>query len=180
MQTFIISFLSLWCITSSVAQTTAYDDFKLEEQQIIFQKVIEKEEVNYQKLNDYYSSLPYVSNIEIKTNAINFVVKDIGVDYLKFQFSQVNTPLIMQSGKFSGKVSVSVREGRYRITFSEIQLTGEIVYKSIKEKENLTDYASRNSGTQLSPDWCRPNMLGLLGKAFTDKLEFKSDEDEQW
>ncbi|MEQ8359548.1 MAG: hypothetical protein RH860_08675 [Cytophagales bacterium] len=179
MQASIIFLLSLLSV-ASVAQTTAYDDFKLEEQQIIFQKVIEKEGVNYQKLNDYYSSLPYVSNIEVKTNAINFVVKDIEVDYLKFQFSQVNTPLIMQSGKFSGKVSVSVRDGRYRVTFKEIQLTGEIVYKSIKEKENLTDYASRNSGTQLSPDWCRPNMLGLLAKAFTDKLEFKSDEDEEW
>ncbi len=179
MQTSIIFLLSLLSLTSA-AQTTAYDDFKLEEQQIIFQKVIEMEGVNYQKLNDYYSSLPYVSNIEVKTNDINFMVKDIEVDYLKFQFSQVNTPLIMQSGKFSGKVSVSVRDGRYRVTFQEIQLTGEIVYKSIKEKENLTDYASRNSGTQLSPDWCRPNMLGLLGKAFTDKLEFKSDEDEEW
>ncbi|MEQ9591676.1 MAG: hypothetical protein RLN86_03715 [Cyclobacteriaceae bacterium] len=179
MQASIIFLLSLLSLTSA-AQTTAYDDFKLEEQQIIFQKVIEKVGINYEKLNDYYSSLPYVSNIEVKTNAINFIVKDIEVDYLKFQFSQVNTPLIMQSGKFSGKVSVSVRDGRYRVTFQEIQLTGEIVYKSIKEKENLTDYASRNSGTQLSPDWCRPNMLGLLGKAFTDKLEFKSDEDEEW
>jgi hypothetical protein len=27
-------------------------------------------------------------------------------------------------------------------------------------------------------DWCRPNMLGLLDKAFNDKLELKSDDDD--
>lgn len=160
------------------AQTTSYEDFKLEEQEIIYQKVIEQEGISYEKLQKYYAELPYISNIAMKPNALTFDVKDIPVDYMKFQFSQVDTPLIMQSGKYSGKVSISIREGRYRITFNEIYLTGEIGYKSIKEKEKLTDYASRNSGTQLSPDWCRPNMLGLLDKAFTDKLEYKAKDDD--
>jgi hypothetical protein len=30
----------------------------------------------------------------------------------------------------------------------------------------------RTMGTILAQDWCRPNMLGLLDQAFTDKLQF--------
>jgi hypothetical protein len=46
----------------------------------------------------------------------------------------------------------------------------------ITEKDNLTRYATKNSGTVLAEDWCRPNMLGLLDKAFNDKLELKKAE----
>lgn len=158
---------------------TSYEDFKLVDQEIIYQRVFEEEDISYSQLEEYYKTLPYISNIEIKTNELRFDVSDLTVDYLKFQLSQVSTPLIMQTGKYSGKVSVGIKDGRYRITVSQLQVTGEIGYKSIKEKESLTSLACKNNGTQLSADWCKPNMLGLLGKAFADKLSLKH-ADNDW
>lgn len=164
--------------TALYSQGTAYANFKLSEQEIIYQKIFEKDSITSAKLADYYKTLPYVTNLEVKQDGIQFDVNDITVDYKKFQFSQVNTPLIIQTGKYSGKVSVSIKDGKYRVTIKSIQLTGNIVYKMITEKDNLTRYATKNSGTVLAEDWCRPNMLGLLDKAFADKLECKSTEDE--
>lgn len=79
-----------------------------------------------------------------------FNVNDLTVDYRKFQISQVSTPPIMQTGKYSGKVYIGVKEGKYRVTMKVIQVTGDIGYKKIVEKKSLTIYATRNSTTILS------------------------------
>lgn len=170
----------LVCNVSWAQNNTAYGNFKLADQEIIYQKVFEKDSITPAKLEAYYKTLPYVSNITTKADGVEFDVNDMTVDYKKFQFSQVATPAIIQTGKYSGKVSIGVKDGRYRVTVKSIQLTGDNVYKKITTKEPLTIYATKNNGTILHPDWCRPNQLGLLDKAFTDRLEYKAAEDNEW
>lgn len=172
---FVLAFIS----SNLFAQTASYGNFKLLEQEIIYQKVNTFDSVTVAKLEKYYKTLPYISNLETKADGLQFDINDVNVDYKKFQFTQVNTPSIIQTGKFSGKVTVGVKDGKYRITIKSIQLTGNLGYKMITEKDNLTRYASKNSGTVMAEDWCRPNMLGLLDKAFNDKLELKN-ADGDW
>ena len=151
---------------------TAYGNFKVEDQEIIYQKIFLQDSVSAAKLTEYYKSLPYLSNVEQSGDEVTFDMNDITVDYKKFQFTQVGTPNIIQTGKYSGKAAIGVKDGKYRITVSSIQLTGDIGYKKITAKESLTSFASKNSGTILSQDWCKPNMLGLLDQSLTDKLQF--------
>ena len=165
-------------VLSAFAQTTTYEDFKLADQEIIYQPVFQSEGVTYAKLEEYYKKSKNFSNIKISANEMTFNVSDLTVDYRKFQLSQVETPLILQTGKFSGQAAVSIREGRYRVTFKSIMVTGEIGYKSIKEKEPFTGLCSKSNGTQLSQDWLKPNHLGLLGKAFADAFELKATDDD--
>lgn len=173
--------VAVFIINQSWAQNnTAYGNFKLADQEIIYQKVFEQDSITPAKLETYYKTLPYVANLTAKSDGVEFDVNDMTVDYKKFQFSQVATPAIIQTGKYSGKVSVSVKDGRYRVTVKTIQLTGDNVYKKITAKEPLTTYATKNNGTILHPDWCRPNQLGLLDKAFTDRLQYKGSEDGDW
>ncbi|MEQ9415317.1 MAG: hypothetical protein RIF39_15895 [Cyclobacteriaceae bacterium] len=160
------------------SQVTEYEDFKLQDQEIIYQSVFQDESVTYAKLEEQYKKNKQFSSIKISASEIKFNVNDLTVDYLKFQFSQVQTPLILQTGKFSGQVSVAIRDGRYRVTFNKIMVTGEIGYKSIKEKEPLTGLCCKNNGTQLSQDWMKPNTLGLLGKALADNFELKATDDD--
>lgn len=165
-------------VCTAFAQTTTYEDFKLADQEIIYQQVFQSEGVTYAKLEEFYKKSKNFSNIKISANEMTFNVSDLTVDYLKFQFSQVETPLILQTGKFSGQAAVSIREGRYRVTFKSIMVTGEIGYKSIKEKEPFTGLCSKSNGTLLSQDWLKPNHLGLLGKAFADAFELKTTDDD--
>lgn len=158
------------------AQNTTYGNFKLVDQEIIYQKVTAQDSVTLQKLADYYKTLPYISNVELAGNEVRFNVNDLVVDYKKFQFTQVATPPIIQTGKYSGKAYVGVKDGRYRLTVQSLQVTGDIGYKKIQTKDNLTNYAAKNNGTVLAQDWCRPNMLGLLDQAFTDKLQYIEKE----
>jgi hypothetical protein len=153
-------------------QSTSYGNFKVSEQEIIYQKVVPLDSVSPSKLEAFYKTLPYVSNLKLKEQGVEFEVSDLTVDYKKFQFTQVATPPVIQTGKYSGSVDVSVKDGKYRITFHTIVLTGDIGYKKITAKEKLTSFACKNNGTVLAQDWCRPNMLGLLDQAFTDKLQY--------
>lgn len=165
---------------ATAQNTTSYGNFKLAEQEIIYQHVFEQDSLTPAKLETFYKTLPYVSNITIQTDGLAFEVNDMTVDYKKFQFSQVATPAIIQTGKYSGSVTIAIKDGRYRVTVKAIQLTGDNVYKKITTKENLTSYATKNNGTILHPDWCRPNQLGLLDKAFTDRLQYKDTSDNDW
>lgn len=175
-----LSLLLLTLISfGSIAQTTSFGNFKIVDQEIIYQKVFNQDSISAVALEKYYKTLPYVSNLEVTPDGVQFEVNDITVDYKKFQISQMNTPPIIQTGKFSGLISIGVKDGKYRITMKSILLTGDMVYKKITEKDKLTTYSTRNSATMLAPDWCRPNMLGLLDQAFTDKLQFKK-ADGDW
>ncbi|HOX82708.1 MAG TPA: hypothetical protein PLJ60_12370 [Chryseolinea sp.] len=152
------------------AQPTSYGNFKVADQEIIYQKISIADSITPAKLQAFYSALPYVSNIKMQQDGLAFDVTDIIVDYKKFQFSQVNLQPIMQTGKFSGTVVIGVKDGKYRLTLNAIQITGDMGYKKITTRDNLTNYACKNSGTVLSTDWCKPNMLGLLDQSFSDKL----------
>lgn len=165
------------------AQTTSYGNFKVDTQELIYQKIFTLEGVTIDSLMKFYSGLPYISNVTPETDGLTFDLNEIVVDYKKFGFSQVATPPVIQTGKYSGKVTVGVKDGRYRVTVRSIMFTGDVGYKKVTEKDKLTNYATRNNGTVISADWCKPNTLALLDKAFTDKIEFvvaekKKDKDD--
>ena len=173
---FLLTFLLVTSI--AYAQDPAFGNFKIAEQEIIYQKVFSKDSISVAKLEKYYKTLPFVKLLAVTEDGLTFNIEDFVIDYKKFQFSQVGTPPIMQTGKFSGKVIIGLKGSRYRVTFQSIQVTGDIGYKKIIEKDNLTNYACKNSGTIFAQDWCRPNMLGLLDMALTDKFEFKKAKDD--
>lgn len=162
------------------AQTTTFGNFKIENQEIVYQKVFTEDSITVQKLADYYKSITNIFNVTAGAEEVSFDVTNLIIDYKKFQFSQVGTPTIIQSGLYSGKVTVGIRAGKYRVTMNKIQMTGDIGYKKITSNDNLTNYACRNSGTIMSPDWCKPNYLGLLDQAFTDKLQYVGKKKSDW
>ncbi len=185
MKTILYFLLTSISLAASAQGNTTYGNFKLVEQEIIYQKIFLHDSATVSRLAEYYKTLPYLSNISQAGDEITFDVNDLTVDYKKFQFTQVGTPSIIQTGKYSGKATVGVKDGKYRITLNAIQLTGDIGYKKITARENLTSFACKNSGTILAQDWCRPNMLGLLDQSFTDKLQFieagkKKKDDGDW
>lgn len=166
--------------TATFAQPTSFGNFKAEDQEIKYQKVFTQDSITVAKLEAFYKSLPYVSNVATTAEGLTFEMNDVTVDFRKFQFRQVDVPTLIQTGKYSGSVSVGVRDGRYRLLVKSIQVTGDAGYKKIAAKENLTNFACKNSGTVLNPDWCKPNSLGLLDQVFTDKLQFVPKKDGDW
>jgi hypothetical protein len=152
------------------AQTTEYGSFKILNTEIIYQRVFTADSVTLQKLADYLSGAQNVTNVSTANGVLTADLGELVVDFKKFQFTQVATPPIIQTGKFSGKISAETKDGRYRITVNKLVMKGDIGYKKIPSDEPVTNYACVNSGTLISREWCKPTMLGLLDKAFTDRF----------
>ena len=170
-------------VSTAYAQITAYGNFKASEQELIYQKIFEQDSITPEKLVAFYTAQPWAANVQTTGNEVTLDMNDLKVDYKKFQFSQVATPPVIQTGRYSGKVAIGIKDGKYRVTVRAILFTGDVGYKKVTEKDKLTNYACRNSGTVISQDWCKPNTLGLLDKAFTDNLQFvetvkKKDKDD--
>jgi hypothetical protein len=155
----------------------ACGNFKIVDQEVIYQQVFQ-DTVTLPILEKYYKSLPFVANLSSTAEGLQFDINDVVVDYKKFGFSQNAVPLMIQTGKFSGKATVGVKDGRYRVTIKGLQFTANIGYKMITKKEPFTPYASKNSATEWAADFCLPSTLGLLDKAFTDKVQFKKQKDD--
>lgn len=172
-------FLVTFTLSDVFAQSTTYGNFKLEDQQLIYQKIFLQDSITLTKINEYFSKQDFASNVNTGEGQVDFDVADLVVDYKKFGFSQVATPPVIQTGKFSGHVTISAKEGKYRVTIRDIMFTGDLGYKKITTKDKLTSYACRDNGTYISPDWIKPNTLGLLDKAFTDKFQYSEPKNKK-
>lgn len=168
----------IFSVTIAWSQPTTFGSFKAEDQEIKFQKVFTLDSITSEKLAEFYKGLPYVSNLVVTPASVDFYVSDLTVDFMKFKFRQVDVPTLIQTGKYSGLVSVGVREGKYRVLVKSIQVIGDAGYRKVTSKENLTSFACVKSGTVLNPDWCKPNTLGLLEMMFTDKLQLPEKKDD--
>ncbi len=164
-----------------VAQTTEYGSFKIVDTEIVYQKIFFADSITTEKLAEFLKTVPELKNVSQSGGTVTADLSDLVVDYKKFQFSQVAVPPIIQTGRYSGKVAGEAKDGKYRITVTSIQMKGDIGYKRILQPENLTNYATQNSGTILHREWCKPNTLGLLDKAISDKFIYKeSKKDSDW
>jgi hypothetical protein len=163
-----------------LAQSAEYGSFKILNTELIYQKVFTQDSVTTAKMTAFLKTVPNVSNVSAAGDIIIADLTDMTVDYKKFKFDQVAVPPIIQTGKFSGKLRVESKPGKYRVILTSIQMKGDIGYKKIANYENLTNYATTNSGTIVSPNWCKPNTLGLLEKAFTDRFTFLDKPDADW
>jgi hypothetical protein len=176
-----LAILTLALVSSAsilLAQPTSFGSFKAEDQEIKFQKVFTQDTITIAKLEAFYKAQPFISKLRTSEAGLEFEMNDVIVDFKKFQFRQVDVPTLIQTGKYSGKVNVGVRDGRYRVTITSLQVIGDAGYRKITSLEPLTQFACLKSGTTLNPDWCKPNSLGLLELVFTDKLQFVAKKDD--
>jgi hypothetical protein len=173
-------FLFAFIPCALLAQTTEYGAFKIVDSEIIYQKVFLQDSATMDKIKQFLKSVPNVSNVEVFGDVIQADLTDFTVDYKKFQFTQVATPTLIQTGRYNGKIKVDGKSGKYRVSIRSIQVKGDAGYKKIPNPENLTNYACVNSATSLNRDWCKPNTLGLLDKALTDRFTFKQGDSADW
>ena len=163
-----------------LAQTTEYGSFKILNAEIIYQHVFTQDSVSTEKLVSFLQNVPGVSDVQVAGQAVTATLTDFTVDYKKFGFAQVATPTLIQTGRYSGNIRVDGKAGKYRVTISGLLVRGDAGYKKINNNEPLTAYATTTSGTQLNRDWCKPNTLGLLDKALTDRFTFLQQSGNDW
>ncbi len=164
--------LSLFYPAVCLSQPSAYGDFKLVNTEIVYQKIFERPSVTLEELDSLLKTSAGVGDIKVAAGSLSATLSDFVVDYKKFKFPQVSTPPIIQTGRFSGKITAEAKDGRYRITLEKITMKGNIGYKEIPGPEPMTNYACIKGATAIAGDWCRPNLLGVLNQALNDNFTY--------
>jgi hypothetical protein len=167
--------------SGAFSQASTYGNFKLDEQELIYQKIFTQDSITLEKLSEYFGKHSFVGNLNVDDTRLAFDLNEFVVDYKKFGFSPVSTFTLLKTGKFYGTVTISVRDGKYRVTVRNIEFTGDLGSKTVTTREPLTKYACRDNGMYISSDWTKPNSLALLDKALTDKFQYvesKKKKDE--
>lgn len=154
------------------SQPSAYGDFKLVNTEIVYQKIFERPSVTLEELDSLLKTSEGVGDIKVAEGSLSATLSDFVVDYKKFKFPQVSTPPIIQTGRFSGRITAEAKDGRYRITVEKITMKGNIGYKEIPGPEPMTNYACIKGATAIASDWCRPNLLGVLNQALNDNFTY--------
>jgi hypothetical protein len=72
-----LTFLFLVISTAVFAQPTSYGNFKVWEQEIIYQRIVPLDSITPEKLAEYYTAQPFVSNLTSNANGVEFDVNDI-------------------------------------------------------------------------------------------------------
>ena len=70
------------------AQTVSYGNFKIGDQEIIYQKIFFEDSISISTLIEYYKTLPFVVDPVFTLDGLKFDIADIMVDYKKFGFAQ--------------------------------------------------------------------------------------------
>src|SRR5262245_3824648 len=109
-------FLFLMSPVMVFAQLTEYGSFKIVETEIIYQKVFFQDSISTDKLMEFMKSVPELRNVSAANGAVTADLTEMVVDYKKFQFAQVAVPPIIQTGRYNGKVTADVKDGKYRVT----------------------------------------------------------------
>lgn len=169
----LIFFLLLLIPCTLPAQVTEFGSFKIMDAEIIYQKVFTQDSITANRLVEFLKTLPTIANAKANGETVTADLIYLTVDYKKYNVAQSAVPPIIQSGKFSGKLTFEIKSGKYRTTLRSIKMKGDTGTKKINEPESITDYACVDDGTALSPVWCKPNTFGLLDRAITDRLKYK-------
>lgn len=173
------AFLLLLPLISQAQTTTQYGSFKISDGEVIYQKVFNEDSITADKMVKFLKTVPTIGNIQSSDDMVTADLLFMTIDFKKFKVPASSTPLIMQTGNFTGKLNFEMKQGKYRATLRDIKMKGDTGPKKITEPEKMTPYATTDNGTALLPNWCKPNFLGLLEQQITDRIKYK-DTDTDW
>lgn len=163
----------------SQAQITQYGSFKILDGEVIYQKVFNEDSITADKMVKFLRTLPTIGNIRSDGETVTADLLFLTIDFKKLKVAQSASPLIIQTGNFTGKLTFDMKPGKYRTTLRDIKMKGDTGSKKITEPENITGYVTTDNGTALSPAWCKPASLGLLEQQISDRIKYKKT-DTDW
>lgn len=152
----------------SYSQDLEWENFKLDEGNLIWEKVYETELSSDEILKSFKIS-GIIKDIDTLGNSITGTIKNLDLDYKGFGKTEMNTAMYISRSYFKSFILIEMKEGRYRITLKEMKLVQKYSDGLSEEGEisELKDYAIKNS---------RKDFRKLFKKAPSGILNFTFDK----
>jgi len=185
MHKFILTFIIFSLLIEDVDPV---HNFYLENQKVQYRKVFEVEFLSedelIDKLNGYLPTISGLENINFNGTVFTGFINEWDIDIKKYGARSISS-WVMLSQKMNSKLTIQVKENRYRIVLSDIQFIAYDPLDFTNSKPfsvtEMNYVATKKNGTEFSTSNTVLNGLELLDKFLTDKFEISFDQlDDDW
>lgn len=175
----ILFIITILCF-KSYSQNLEFDNFKLNEVNLVWQKVYETELSNNEILKSFKTS-GIITEIDTLENSITGTIKNLSLDYKGFGKSEMSTSMYITRSYFQCFVLIELKEKRYRITLKEMKLVQKYSDALSEEGEisELEDYAIKNSKKDFKKSF-KKSPSGILNYTFDKVFLMKNKNKSEW
>ena len=175
----ILLILTIICF-KSYSQDLEWENFKLEEGNLIWEKVYETELSSDEILKSFKIS-GIIKDIDTLGNSITGTIKNLDLDYKGFGKTEMNTAMYISRNYFKSFILIEMKEGRYRITLKEMKLVQKYSDGLSEEGEisELKDYAVKNSRKDFRKLF-KKTPSGILNFTFDKVFGIKKKKKSDW
>lgn len=95
-----------------------YASFAIDQKEVVWAQVYpqnDSRESLTTEVLDFLKRKAWIKNIEFSGQEIIADLEDFRVDYKKYGGKYINTSMLIRSARWSGKVNISFKDGKYRI-----------------------------------------------------------------
>lgn len=175
----ILLILTIICF-KSYSQELEFENFNLEDGNLVWQKVYETELSNDEIIKSFKTS-GIVKDLENLENSLTGTIENLDLDYKGFGKTEMNTAMYISRSYFKSFVLIELKEGRYRITLKEMKLVQKYSDGLNEEGEisELKDYAVKNNNSDFRKSF-KKAPSGILNFTFDKVFKIKKKKKSDW
>jgi len=134
----------------SYSQDLAFNNFKLENGMLIWQKVYKTKLSNDELIKSFKIS-GIIKNFDAFDNFIIGNIKHMSIDYKGFGKSHLSTVTYISDNYFNSFILIEFKEGRYKVTLKDMKLITRYSNKQNNEFDlsELKDYVIKNDNSNI-------------------------------
>ena len=175
----ILLFLTIVCF-KSFSQGSEYENFKIEDRKLIWQKVYETEFSKDEIIKSIKES-GIIKEIEYLENSLTGTIENLDLDFKGFGNTEMNTAMYISRSYFKSFVLIEFKENRYRMTLKEMKLVQKYSDGLNEEGEisELGDYSIKNNNLDFKKSF-KKSPSGILNFTFDKVFEIKKKKKSNW
>lgn len=175
----ILLILTIFCF-KSYSQVLEFENYKLENGNLIWQKIYETELTNDDLLKSFKTS-GIIKEIEKSENTIIGIIENLDIDYKGFGNTEMNTAMYISRSYFKSFVLIEMKEKRYRITLKEMKLVQKYNDGLSEEGEisELKNYAINKKNSAFKKGF-KKSPSKILTFTFDKVFDIEQKKKSEW
>lgn len=175
----ILLILTIICFNSH-SQDLEFQNFKMEDGNLLWQKVYETELSNDEIIKSFKTS-GIIKDIETLENSLTGTIENLNLDYSGYGKTEINTAMYISRNYFKSFVLIEFKKSKYRITLKQMKLVQKFSDGLNKEGEisELKDYSIKNNNSNFRKSF-KKSPSKILNFTFDKVFEIKKKKKSDW
>lgn len=169
--------LLLFIFSASYFDQTETENFLIENNQVIWQKIYETELTKESLINKIRTNGNF-ENINITDNELTAEIKDLSIDYKGYGESEMSTPMYLSRSAVKAFCIIEFKDQKYRVTFKNIKFIQKYddALSKMGEVNEIETFALAKKNTEFKSGFLKKPSK-ILNYTFSKKTDFINNGD---